>query len=458
MEETGVQPSRQRRDRGFLPAAIALRDGAPSPGGRWLLRAVFVLLAAVLAWAIIGRVDVVAVAAGRVIPDGRSKVVQSLDGGVVRTLHVREGQEVAAGDLLVEFDGAELGAELGRVRGELAAERLALAGALARSRLLTAVDAAPLADALDAALRESAAVPTAEERGLQATLLASRLGEHAQRREALHERHRSRAAEQRAVAAEVLRLERVLPILVERQEAAQALHARGLIARQQWRQQDLERIGVEQELHAARERGGAVAAELAEIVAEREALDAAALREALAAVESHRRNAAALAQDLERLGQRRARLQLRAPTTGAVQQLAVRAAGAVVRPAEPLLVVVPRDGALEIEAFVLNRDIGFVGSGQRAAVKVDTFEFTRYGLLPGRVRTVSAEAVEHPQLGAVYPARVALERDWFTVAGRRAALAPGMAVQVEIRTGTRRIIDYFLSPLGRAVHDSLRER
>ena len=123
-----------------------------------------------------------------------------------------------------------------------------------------------------------------------------------------------------------------------------------------------------------------------------------------------------------------------------------------------VLVVVPRDAALEVEAFVLNRDIGFVGSGQQAAVKVDTFEFTRYGLLPARVRSVSVEAVEHPQFGAVYPARVALERDWIAVGEGRATLAPGMAVQVEIRTGTRKIIDYFLSPLGRVVHDSIRER
>jgi hemolysin D len=149
---------------------------------------------------------------------------------------------------------------------------------------------------------------------------------------------------------------------------------------------------------------------------------------------------------------------LRSPAAGTVQQLAVRAPGAVLKPAEPVLVVVPRDAALEVEAFVLNRDIGFVGSGQDAAVKVDTFEFTRYGLLPARVRSVSVEAVEHPQFGAVYPARVALERDWIAVGDGRATLAPGMAVQVEIRTGTRKIIDYFLSPLGRVVHDSIRER
>ena len=454
-----LRPREPRRDDArFLPAAIALRDGEPAMPGRWLLHAVFLLLAVLLAWALIGRVDVVAVAAGRVIPDGRSKVLQSLDGGIVRTIHVREGEAVQEGQVLLELDGAELLAELARVRGELQAERLALGAALALWRLLESGDADGAGPVLAAALRESGSAPDAEQFALQAWLLESRLREQARRRDALLQRLDARMAAQRAIAANLVRLEHGVPILAERAASARQLHERHLLARQQWQQQDLERVSMEQELQGERERGAALTREIAEIAAEREAFEAGSLREALLAVEAHRRGADALARDRERLEERAARLELRSPAAGTVQQLAVRAVGAVLKPAEPVLVVVPRDAALEVEAFVLNRDIGFVGSGQEAAVKVDTFEFTRYGLLPARVRSVSAEAVEHPQFGAVYPARVALERDWIAVGDGRATLAPGMAVQVEIRTGTRKVIDYFLSPLGRVVHDSIRER
>ena len=307
-------------------------------------------------------------------------------------------------------------------------------------------------------MREAGSEPDAQQFALQAWLLESRLREQARRRDALAQRLDARTAAQRAIAANLVRLEHGVPILAERAASARELHERHLLARQQWQQQDLERVAMEQELQGERERGAALAREIAEIAAEREAFEAGSLREALMAVEARRRGADALARDRERLEERAARLELRSPATGTVQQLAVRAVGAVLEPAEPVLVVVPRDAALEVEAFVLNRDIGFVGSGQQAAVKVDTFEFTRYGLLPARVRSVSAEAVEHPQFGAVYPARVALERDWIAVGEGRATLVPGMAVQVEIRTGTRKIIDYFLSPLGRVVHDSIRER
>ena len=144
------------------------------------------------------------------------------------------------------------------------------------------------------------------------------------------------------------------------------------------------------------------------------------------------------------------------------------------------LVVVPADSHLEIEAMVLNRDIGFVQAGQDAQIKIDTFNFSRYGLLHGTVLSVSPDAITHdkPQdktgkddtQGAenatsepkgqelVYAARVSLDHEQMQVDDRLINLSPGMAVTVEIKTGTRRIISYLLSPLARYTHDSLRER
>ena len=203
-------------DARFLPAAIALRDGEPAMPGRWLLHAVFLLLAVLLAWALIGRVDVVAVAAGRVIPDGRSKVLQSLDGGIVRAIHVREGEAVQEGQVLLELDGAELLAELARVRGELQAERLALGAALALWRLLESGDADASGPVLAAALREAGSAPDGEQFALQAWLLESRLREQARRHDALLQRLDARMAAQRAIAANLVRLEHGVPILVER--------------------------------------------------------------------------------------------------------------------------------------------------------------------------------------------------------------------------------------------------
>ena len=143
---------------------------------------------------------------------------------------------------------------------------------------------------------------------------------------------------------------------------------------------------------------------------------------------------------------------------GTVQQLAVHTVGGVVTPAQPLLVIVPSDHPLEVEAFVENKDIGFVHPGQEAEVKVETFPFTRYGTLHASVTQVSHDAISDDKRGLVYSARVKLARDTMAVDGQTVRLTPGMAVTVEVKTGSRRVIDYFLSPLLQYRDESLRER
>ena len=162
-----------------------------------------------------------------------------------------------------------------------------------------------------------------------------------------------------------------------------------------------------------------------------------------------------------------------------MQQLAVHTVGGVVTPAQALLEVVPLDSRLEIEAMVQNRDIGFVRAGQEAEIKVDTFNFTKYGLLHGTVQNVSADSIDRSKPPSdtgkagsestdsasepqgrelVYAAHISLDRTAMAVDGSDVALSPGLAVTVEIKTGAQPVITYLLSPLLRFTHDSLHER
>jgi hemolysin D len=186
-----------------------------------------------------------------------------------------------------------------------------------------------------------------------------------------------------------------------------------------------------------------------------------------------------LAQDLIKAEQRTRLQLLTASVDGVVQQLAIHTVGGVVTPAQPLLVVVPSDSRLEIEAMVSNRDIGFVHTGQDVEIKVDTFNFTRYGLLHGQVLSVSQDAVIRDRqqngsggrpLGTAnetsepkgqelnYSARISLDRIQMQIDDKMVNLSPGMAVTVEIKTGSRRILSYLLSPLLRYRQETLRER
>jgi hemolysin D len=162
-----------------------------------------------------------------------------------------------------------------------------------------------------------------------------------------------------------------------------------------------------------------------------------------------------------------------------VQQLAIHTIGGVVTPAQTLLAIVPSDSKMEIEAMVDNQDIGFVHSGQDVEIKVDTFDFTRFGLLHGKVVNLSQDAIaregdgrsanatspkandgrgDGPGQQPAFAARISLDRTQMQIEDNVVNLSPGMTVTVEIKTGTRRIIDYLLSPLLRHAQESLRER
>jgi hemolysin D len=190
------------------------------------------------------------------------------------------------------------------------------------------------------------------------------------------------------------------------------------------------------------------------------------------------RKAAGLARDVDKANEKTRLQVLTAPIDGEVQQLAVHTVGGVVTPAQALLAVAPSDSPIEVEAMVSNRDIGFVQAGQRVEIKVDTFNFTRYGLLHGKVVSVSEDSIvrekpqdksrgtagggesssEPPGQELSYAARISLDRSQMRVDDNLVNLIPGMAVTAEIKTGTRRIISYLLSPLLRYGHESLRER
>ena len=147
-----------------------------------------------------------------------------------------------------------------------------------------------------------------------------------------------------------------------------------------------------------------------------------------------------------------------APVAGTVQQLAIHSTGGVVTPAQQLMVIVPDGADVTAEISIDNTDIGFVRAGQRAEVKLETFNYTRYGTVPAQVTWVTADAVNDDKKGAIFPALLTLKQSAIDVDGKRIRLSPGMNVTAEIKTGKRRVIEYLLSPVQQHVGESLKER
>ena len=192
-------------------------------------------------------------------------------------------------------------------------------------------------------------------------------------------------------------------------------------------------------------------------IANRKAFDDA-MYQALDQIAEARRIASASAQEARRAASTSRLLTLRAPVDGTVQQLAVHTLGGVVPAAQPIMQIVPSQGPLEVEAFIENKDKGFVRPGQSAAVKVDTFEYTKYGTLPGKVTHVSQDAIPDEKRGLIYAVKVLLDETTLDVQGVPTPITPGMAVSVEIKTGDRRVIEYVMSPLIRHTREAMRER
>ena len=461
--------ARRREELAFLPAALEIVETPPSPIGRTIGATIMLLFCAALFWAWWGTIDIVASATGRIVPSGRTKVIQAFETGVVSAVYVQDGQAVKAGDVLIQLDPTISGAESDRLAKELLAARLdvnRLRSLLSESKDPEASFVAP----------ESASRAQIE---LHRTLLSHQLEEYHAKLANLDKQYAQAQASRAGAAAQVQKLSLSMPLLQKRVAAYKTLVDHGWGELLQYLQMSQDLVEYQQELEVQK-------AKLAETVA---ALDGLKEQKRQVEAEFRRTNYADLSQAEQKVAslqeqlleaQQRQRLQtLTAPVDGTVQQLAVHTVGGVVTPAQQLLAVVPADSRLEIEAMVSNRDIGFVRPGQEAEIKIDTFNFTRYGLLHGQVLSVSQDAIIRDRqqdrsndraLGTQndsseptgqelnYSARISLDRTKMQIDGRMVNLSPGMAVTVEIKTGSRTILSYLLSPLIRYRQETLHER
>lgn len=453
-------PAAQRRDQlAFLPAALEVQETPPSPIGRAITWAVILLFTLAVIWASLGKIDIVAVATGKVIPSARVKTIQPLEIAVVSAIHVEEGQAVKQGDLLITLDSTQTQADQQRLAKELRAAQTEWVRSQALQQLLEQHEApASIATLLEHVASTQAVTLSAQELTFQARLLQSQWQEYQSRRSSLQGQQRARESEQRQAQSLKTKLQRTLPLISERAGSIETLYQKQLASREQYLALEQERIAQEQDLLAETARVDQLGGEVEQIQQQIAALDSEYQRNNLMTIQQAKQQVVALEQEWIKARQRNQQQTLSAPIDGTVQQLSIHTVGGVVTPAQELMWIVPEDSRLEVQAFIQNKDIGFVAEGQAAEVKVDTFNFTKFGVIDAELSNISSDAVSDEALGLVYPARVLLHKASIKVADKWVNLSPGMAVTVEVKTGKRRIIEFFLSPLLRYKQESIRER
>ena len=304
-------------DREFLPAALEIQETPPSPVGRITMISLCLFVVIAVLWAIFGKVDIVVVGQGRIIPSGYVKLIQPFETGVISAIHVQNGQKVKKGDLLVELD-------------------------------ITQTD------------------------------------------------------------ADRLSLEKQLPLTREKFKITQKLYEEGTTSKFDLLTQQKDLIQMEQELKKAQQR--------------------------------------VLLQNLT------------SPIDGIVQELKIHTIAGIVTPAQELMKIVPQKASLEAEIMLENKDIGFLEEGQGVKIKLEAFPFTKYGMIDGKVLHLSNDAIQNEDLGPVFSARISMDESTIQVEKRLVQLTPGMSLSGEIKTGNRRIIEYFLSPILKYKAEVIRER
>jgi hemolysin D len=453
----------------FLPAALEIMETPPSPIGRMLGASIIALFCIGLGWACVGSVDIIATATGKIVPSASTKLIQPYETGVVRAIHIRDGQHVKKGDVLIELDPTMTEADVDRARSDLIFAELDAA----RLRALTSTNDNPL----DEFKLPAGIDPTLVEKARQ--YLKSQLAERNSKLAALDQQRTQKVAERDTIAAGVNKLEATVPLLQERMEIRKYLYGKELGSKITYLSDLQDLVGQQKELLVQQSRLKEADAAIAGLTDARAQAAAEYRRNAFDDLAKADQKVAGLKQDLIKAAKRSNLQALTAPVDGVVQQVTVHTIGGVVTPAQALAVVVPEDGHLEIDAMVNNRDIGFVSEGQDAKIKVDTFSFTRYGLLHGRVISISGDAIVRDKptpptdtAGAgsgtsssepkgqdlSYSARLSLDERSMDIDGREVNLSPGMAVTAEIVTGRRKIISYLLSPIAKYTHDVLHER
>ena len=466
-------PDRRQRRRdhetAFLPATLEVIETPPSPVGRAIAAIIIAVFCVAVTWASFGKVDMVATAPGKIVPSGRIKVIQPFEAGVVRAIRVRDGASVKTGDVMIELDPTLSAADVEHARSDLVGAELDV------TRLRSALAARTDSDA-------DFTPPDGAGKGLvetQRRFLATQLAEHKARIAEIDGQLAQKAAERDTITATIKKVEAIIPPLLDRVNVRRTLYEQQIGTKLAYLSEYQDLVGQQHELLVQQSRRREADAAIRALTESRTKAEAEYRRTLFDELTKAEQKAMGLAQDVIK-AERKARLQiLTAPIDGIVQQLAVHTIGGVVTPAQPLAVVVPRDSELEIEAMVSNRDIGFVFAGQDAEIKVDAFNFTRYGTLHGRVRSISRDAIardrhEEPFRAAatgaqsttsepngqelVYAARVILDDTQMEIEGEPVQLLSGMAVSVEIKTGSRRIITYLLSPLVRYRQEIFRER
>ena len=384
-----------------------LRIGRPSVVSFLLLNAILITIGILLVWSAFSYVDEVTHAEGRIIPSSRMQIVQNMEGGIVRSINVKQGDVVEKDDVVLQMESVQYSSELDSKKQQV----MSLMAKQAR---------------LQAEVNDQSLQFTKEFSAMASQYVQTEMSEFDSRRRRLN--------------ADVNLLESQLNSGQQELEIVKKMTERGLepqieLVRTQARVDEL-RNKIES---MKRQFKSESATELSRVVLELNPL---------------RQTLPAFADKLNRT-------QVKAPLKGVVNRVMVNTVGGVIKPGEPIVEIVPFDDTLVVKAQIRPQDIGFIHLGQSANVKITAYDYSIFGSLKGQITNISPDSVSKEERGQVmyyYVARIETSAKVIQSLEKNLPIIPGMQAQVDIITGNKSVLSYLLKPLIGVKENAFRER
>ncbi len=444
---------------GFLPDALAVQETPPNPIAGVLLFTLLTLFVGTVAWASFGKVDIVATAEGKIIPSAGLKKIQPFAKSMVQEIYVSEGDRVEQGQALIRFDATEAHGEISKLRTQLRTTRIDRAIDVA----LLASDSAR--DSTGNSANSTASAPlllpdgiSQSEQALAQQRAANTLTAYYSQLSGIARSLERIEAQQRGAQSQIARAVRLLPNAETQQLRMTRLASGGLVSQVERESAESRVIELKQERSAQYHARNALQAEARALREQIHTQRAQWRSERYERIARADQSIPTLRASIEQWQHRLDHQVLYAPVAGRVQDIQTHTIGGIVTDAQVLMHIVPADAALTAEVFITNNDIGFIDPSMQAEVKIHTFNFTKYGVLDASITHIADDAIVDEQRGLLFKTQLTLQQNSMQIGENVVALKPGMSITAEIKTGKRRIIEFFMAPLLRYREESIRER
>jgi len=440
-----IEGDKEGTETEFLPSILEVTETPPSPVGRMVLWTIVSMFVIAALWAFFGEVDEVSVAEGKVIPTGNVKVVQSQNKGAIKELLVHEGEYVEAGQTLLILDTTKTQADVDQLRKQVAYYKMTV-------------------DRLQSEMNDQPFVPPDNKDGiLDAKDISAQVALYSSRRTKLaaEQQKNSAAIAQETAAIESAQAQQqkywaLFAVAKEKEERLEMLFRESAVSYFQLLEGRAQRVEYQKSAEAMDQEIEKERARLAEAIDNQATTDSNYRQETMTQLVEAKRSLNAYQEELTKANETNVQSEITAPVSGRVNQLGVHTIGGVVSEGQGLMMIVPEDARLEIEAYADNKDIGFIQVGQEAEVKVETFNFQKFGMVKAEVEEISPDSYENAQdkrKEGKYRLTLSIEGDDSGI-----DLSPGMNVSAEIKIKKKRVIDFFLDPFRQYKDEAFRER